>query len=55
MLDHYLDLLAEIHRIDPAVFEKLGMPHPRTAAERSLGDLARWEASTGAARTSPSR
>jgi aminoglycoside phosphotransferase (APT) family kinase protein len=44
VLDHYLDLLAEIHRIDPAVFEKLGMPRPRTAAERSLGDLARWEA-----------
>jgi aminoglycoside phosphotransferase (APT) family kinase protein len=44
VLDHYLDLLAEIHRIDPAVFEKLGMPFPRTAEQRSLGDLARWEA-----------
>ena len=44
VLDHYLELLADIHRLDPGLFEKLGFPRPRTAAERSLGDLPRWEA-----------
>jgi len=44
VLDHYLDLLADVHRLDPALFEKLGFPRPGTPAERSLGDLPRWEA-----------
>lgn len=43
VLDDYLDRLAEIHRLDPGLFEKLGMPRPRTAEERSLADLPRWE------------
>jgi aminoglycoside phosphotransferase (APT) family kinase protein len=42
VLAHYLDVLADIHRLDPGLFEKLGMPRPRTPAERSLADLPRW-------------
>lgn len=43
VLDDYLDRLAEIHQLDPGLFEKLGMPRPRTAEERSFADLPRWE------------
>src|SRR5437667_123497 len=43
VLDDYIDRLAEIHRLDAGLFEKLGIPRPRTAAERSLADLPRWE------------
>jgi aminoglycoside phosphotransferase (APT) family kinase protein len=43
VLDDYLDRLAQIHALDPGLFEKLGMPMPRTPEERSLGDLPRWE------------
>ncbi len=43
VLDDYLDRLAEIHALDPRLFEKLGMPMPSTAEERSLADLPRWE------------
>lgn len=42
VLDHYLDLLAQIHALDPQLFEKLGMPMPSTPEERSLADLPRW-------------
>jgi aminoglycoside phosphotransferase (APT) family kinase protein len=44
VLDEYLDILADIHRLDPAIFEKLGFPRPRTPEEIALGDLPRWEA-----------
>ncbi|MEM7408772.1 MAG: phosphotransferase family protein [Myxococcota bacterium] len=43
VLRHYLDLLAEIHRLPTSKFEALGCPMPQTAAERSLGDIPRWE------------
>jgi aminoglycoside phosphotransferase (APT) family kinase protein len=42
VLDDYLDRLAEIHALDPRLFEKLGMPMPHTPEERSLADLPRW-------------
>jgi hypothetical protein len=42
VLAHYLDLLADIHALDPGLFEKLGMPRPHTPEERSLADLPRW-------------
>ena len=44
VLDAYLDVLADVHRLDPAVFEKLGFPRPATPEEIALGDLPRWEA-----------
>jgi aminoglycoside phosphotransferase (APT) family kinase protein len=43
VLDDYLDRLADIHALDPRLFEKLGIPMPGTPAEVSLGDLPRWE------------
>src|SRR5437867_12618252 len=43
VLADYLDRLAAIHALDPRLFEKLGMPMPRTPEERSLADLPRWE------------
>jgi aminoglycoside phosphotransferase (APT) family kinase protein len=43
VLDDYLDRLADIHALDPGLFEKLGMPRPRTPEERSLADMPRWE------------
>jgi aminoglycoside phosphotransferase (APT) family kinase protein len=42
VLDDYLDRLADIHALDPRLFEKLGMPMPGTPEERSLADLPRW-------------
>jgi hypothetical protein len=42
VLADYLDHLADIHALDPGLFEKLGMPMPRTAEQRSLADLPRW-------------
>jgi aminoglycoside phosphotransferase (APT) family kinase protein len=42
VLAHYLDVLADIHALDPGLFEKLGMPRPHTPEERSLADLPRW-------------
>src|SRR4029434_2905138 len=42
-LADYRARLAEIHALDPRLFEKLGMPMPSTAEERSLADLPRWE------------
>jgi hypothetical protein len=44
VLDAYLDVLADVHRLDPAVFEKLGLPRPVEPEEVALGDLPRWEA-----------
>ena len=44
VLDHYLDLLADIHALDPSLFEKLGFQRPEGGVGRSLGDLSRWEA-----------
>ncbi len=44
VLDHYLEILADIHRLDPSVFEKLGFPRPTTPEQIALGDLPRWEA-----------
>ena len=43
VLRHYLDLLAQVHALPPSEFEALGCPMPRSAAERSLGDIPRWE------------
>jgi aminoglycoside phosphotransferase len=44
VLDHYVEILVEMHRIDPAAFEAIGLRRPATAAELGLADLPHWEA-----------
>jgi hypothetical protein len=43
VLDHYMDLLADMHSIDPARFEEIGIERPRGADALGLCDMARWE------------
>lgn len=45
VLDHYIEILVEMHRIDPAVFEGIGLHRPGSAAEIGLADLPLWEKS----------
>jgi aminoglycoside phosphotransferase len=45
VLDHYVAILAEMHRIDAAAFERIGLERPRDAAAIALADLPRWEES----------
>jgi hypothetical protein len=43
VLDHYVEILARMHRIDVAEAEALGLERPRTPEALGLGDLDRWE------------
>ena len=43
VLDHFIDLLARMHRIDLAEFEAIGLERPRTPEQLGLADLAHWE------------
>jgi len=43
VLDHYIDILVEMHRIDPAVFERIGLERPRDPRAIALADLPKWE------------
>lgn len=45
VLDHYMEILAEMHRIDPAAFEAVGLRRPRGPTEIALADLPQWEKS----------
>ena len=45
VLDHFMDLLADLHAIDPRRFEEIGYERPRGARALGLSDLDRWEAS----------
>lgn len=45
VLDHYMDLLVAMQRIDLAAFEAVGLRRPAGATELALADLPRWEAS----------
>jgi aminoglycoside phosphotransferase (APT) family kinase protein len=45
VLDHYVDILAEMHRIPLSAFAQLGLPVPATPEALGLGDLPRWEKS----------
>jgi len=45
VLDHYIEILADMHRLDVADFEAVGLARPRTAEELGFGDLAHWERS----------
>jgi hypothetical protein len=43
VLDHYISLLARMHRIDVAAFEAVGLQRPGSAREIGLADHERWE------------
>jgi hypothetical protein len=43
VLDHYMELLARMHRIDVAEFEAIGLERPASAREIGLADHERWE------------
>jgi len=45
VLNHFMDLLADLHSIDPRRFEKIGYEWPRDARAIGLADLDRWERS----------
>jgi hypothetical protein len=53
VLDHYVEILAAMHRIPLAAFAHLGLPVPETPEALALGDLARWERSFRAAKKQP--
>jgi hypothetical protein len=53
VLDHYVEILVAMHRIDPREFEALGIPLPRTPEALGLGDLPRWERSFRARKKAP--
>ena len=43
--DHYMQILADIHRIDLADFQRAGLALPASAEELALGDFDTWVAS----------
>jgi aminoglycoside phosphotransferase (APT) family kinase protein len=45
VLDHWIEILAGMHRLPLARFESLGIERPRSAEQLGLGDFARWEKS----------
>ena len=53
VLNHYMELLAEFHAIDPKRFEELGVKKPQDARAAGFADLATWEAHYRAAKNRP--
>jgi hypothetical protein len=43
VLNHYMDILAEMHAIDPKRFEEIGIERPGGAESLGFMDLDRWE------------
>ncbi|MFN8624860.1 MAG: phosphotransferase family protein [Candidatus Binatia bacterium] len=43
VFDDYIDILARMHRIDPAALEAIGLSRPRQAQELALVDFDAWE------------
>lgn len=43
VLEHYVDLLADMHSIDPKRFEEIGIERPKGAEALGFCDLDRWE------------
>lgn len=39
----FLEELVRLHRIDPSVWTRIGLPEPKTAEEVALSDLGIWE------------
>lgn len=42
VLEHYMELLARMHAIDPREFEAVGMARPRSPRDIALGDFDLW-------------
>jgi len=53
VLDHYIEILAAMHRIPTAAFAHLGLPLPATPEALGLGDLPRWEKSYRSRKKAP--
>ena len=53
VLNHYMDLLADLHSIDPKRFEEIGVQKPQGAEAAGFADLATWEANYRAAKNRP--
>lgn len=53
VLNHYMELLADLHAIDPKRFEALGVKKPKDAEAAGFADLATWEANYRAAKNRP--
>jgi aminoglycoside phosphotransferase (APT) family kinase protein len=53
VLDHYMEILAAMHRIPLAAFAPLELPRPTTPEALGLGDLPRWEKSYRARKKAP--
>lgn len=51
--EHYMDLLAEMHRIDPAEFQKAGLERPADGTAAAFVDLPRWEAGYRQGKSAP--
>jgi hypothetical protein len=45
VLDHWIEILATLHRLPLARFEALGLERPQRPEQLGLGDFARWEKS----------
>ncbi len=43
VLDHWIEILAALHRLPLARFEALGLERPRRPEQLGLGDFPRWE------------
>ena len=53
VLNHYMELLAQLHSIDPKRFEEIGVKKPQNAQAAGFADLATWEAHYRAAKNRP--
>lgn len=53
VLNHYMDLLADMHAIDPKRFEEIGVKKPQDAEAAGFADLATWEGNFRAAKNRP--
>ncbi|MCP4905199.1 MAG: phosphotransferase [bacterium] len=52
-LNDYMDLLADLHAIDPKRFEEIGVEKPQDAEAAGLADMHRWEKNFRAAKNRP--
>jgi hypothetical protein len=53
VLNHYMELLADLHAIDPKRFVEIGVEKPTDAEAAGFADLHRWEATFRKAKNRP--
>lgn len=53
VLEHYMELLAQMHALDIAPFIEVGLQPPARAEDVALGDFARWESAYRNAKRRP--